>query len=451
MLNIKRFWKLNSEKDKRHELIKKNIIYSFFVKGFGILTSLLLVPVTIGFLNTSEYGIWLTLNSILLWINTFDIGLGNGLRNKLTEALVENDLLKAKTYISTAYITITVFMVAIFIVFQIINNYVDWYSLLNIKSELVPNLKSIISMSFIFFCISFVLKLVGNILLAMQKSAAENFLIMMGQFLSLVIIFIVSHYFKGTLWIVAFIYSISPVVVFACAYPFVFSGVYKKIRPNIFYFKKEYIKSIMSLGTQFFVLQIAGLVIFSSSNLIITNMFGPEMVTKYNIAFRYFNIIPLIFAIVLTPIWSATTDAYINNDYGWILKSLKKIKLMLLGTFFVLFIMVCLSNFVYKIWIGNKISIPLNLSIAIAVYILLFVSSLSYSSFLNGLGKLRVQMINVVFCAIFFLPITYYLGSTFGIVGVVVSLTLVNLSGLVLNVIQFNLILSKKAKGIWNK
>ena len=78
MLMKKRFWRLNSIGDKRNELIKKNIFYSFFVKGFGILTSLLLVPVTIGFLNTSEYGIWLTLNSILLWINTFDIGLGNG-------------------------------------------------------------------------------------------------------------------------------------------------------------------------------------------------------------------------------------------------------------------------------------------------------------------------------------------------------------------------------------
>ena len=447
----KRFWRLNSIGDKRNELIKKNIFYSFFVKGFGVLTSLLLVPVTIGFLNTTEYGIWLTLNSILLWINTFDIGLGNGLRNKLTEALVEKDLLKAKTYVSTAYITISVFMAIIFMIFQVFNHYIDWYSLLNIKIGLVPNLKSVISMSFIFFCISFVLKLVGNVLLALQKSAVENFLIVMAQFLSLLIIFIISHYYKGTLWIVAFIYSVSPVIVYACAYPFVFSGEYKIIRPNIFYFKKEYVKSIMSLGAQFFVIQIAGLVIFSSSNLIITNMFGPDMVTKYNIAFRYFNIIPLLFAIVLTPIWSATTDAYINKDYEWILKSIKKVKLMLLVTFFVLFFMVCISNFIYSIWVGRDISIPLNLSIAIAIYIILLVSSLSYSSFLNGLGKLRIQMINILFCAILFLPTTYYLSSILGVVGVVISLILVNLSGLVLNVIQFNLILSNKAKGAWNK
>ena len=89
------FFKKHSE--ERSEIAKKNIFYSFFVKGFGIFISLLVVPVTIKFLNPTEYGIWLTLNSILLWINTFDIGLGNGLRNKLSEAFADNDLIAIGT------------------------------------------------------------------------------------------------------------------------------------------------------------------------------------------------------------------------------------------------------------------------------------------------------------------------------------------------------------------
>ena len=69
---------------------------------------------------------------------------------------------------------------------------------------------------------SFVLKLIGNILLAMHKSAIENLLIMLAQFLSLIIIASFSFFSKGTLWLVAFVYSISPVIVYLCAYPFVF-------------------------------------------------------------------------------------------------------------------------------------------------------------------------------------------------------------------------------------
>ncbi len=437
--------------EKRTSVLQKNIFYSFFVKGFGILVSLLLVPITIKFLNETEYGIWLTLNSVLLWINTFDIGLGNGLRNKLTEAIANDDWARARSYVSTSYVVVSLLVLIIFCVFFIINNLINWYVVLNVSPTLVPNLKSIILMAFSFFCISFVLKLIGNVLLALQKSAVENLLIMLGQFLALILIYLISIYQKGTLWDVAFIYSISPVIVYAISYPFVFNGQYKQIRPSIAYYKAKYVRDIMGLGTQFFVLQIASLVIFSTSNLIISNMFGPDMVTKYNVAFRYFNVIPMLFTIVLTPIWSATTEAYANREYTWILESMKKVKLMLFGTTLVVALMLFLSDWVYSVWVGKDILVPFSLSMAIAIYIVILVASLSYSSFLNGLGKLRVQMINILVSSILFLPITFVLGNLFGITGVVISLTLVNLSGLVLNIIQFKLVLSDKAKGVWNK
>ncbi len=436
---------------ERSNVTKKNVFYSFFVKGFGIVTSLLLVPVTIKYLNATEYGIWLTLNSILLWINTFDIGLGNGLRNRLTEAIADNNYKLAKHYISTAYCIIGILMILIFTVFYFANFFIDWYKILNIDYNSVPNLKSVINMAFFLFCLSFVLKLIGNILLAMQKSAIENLLIMLGQLISLITIWFMSFLYKGTLWDVAFIYSISPVIVYACAYPFVFKGKFKEIKPNIKFFRKEDVSKIMSLGAQFFVLQIAALVIFSTSNIIISYSFGPRMVTDYNIAFRYFNVIPLLFTIVLTPLWSATTDAYRKGDLFWIKKSMKKIKILLLFTFFILLIMVLLSDYIYKIWVGNQINIPSNLSITIAVYIFILICSLSYSSFLNGLGKLRVQMINIIISSLLFLPITFLLINKIGIYGVIISLTLVNLSGLILNIIQFNLLIEGKAKGIWNK
>lgn len=73
--------------DKRNSKAIKNVLFSFFLKGGSILTSLLIVPMTLSYLNSYEYGVWLTLSSILSWIYILDIGLGNGLRNKLTEAL----------------------------------------------------------------------------------------------------------------------------------------------------------------------------------------------------------------------------------------------------------------------------------------------------------------------------------------------------------------------------
>src|SRR5690606_17696637 len=82
---------------------KKNIIASFFIKGLSIAISLVLVPITIDYINTSRYGIWLTLSSIVAWFSFFNIGLTQGLRNKFAEAKAKGEHELAQIYVSTTY------------------------------------------------------------------------------------------------------------------------------------------------------------------------------------------------------------------------------------------------------------------------------------------------------------------------------------------------------------
>ena len=72
---------LISKGDARSVKAKRNIVYSFAFKAVDAIVYFLIVPATLGYLDKYSYGIWLTLNSILMWINTFDVGLGNGMRN----------------------------------------------------------------------------------------------------------------------------------------------------------------------------------------------------------------------------------------------------------------------------------------------------------------------------------------------------------------------------------
>ena len=70
---------------------KKNILASFIIKGLSIAISLVLVPLTINYINPSRYGIWLTISSIVAWFSFFDIGLTQGLRNKFAEAKAKGE------------------------------------------------------------------------------------------------------------------------------------------------------------------------------------------------------------------------------------------------------------------------------------------------------------------------------------------------------------------------
>ena len=90
--------------NQRTALLKKNILGSFVIKGWNCVVQLLLVPITLNCLTQYEYGIWLTINSVLVWIDSFDIGLGNGLRNQLTKSIAELDMERGRRQVSTTLV-----------------------------------------------------------------------------------------------------------------------------------------------------------------------------------------------------------------------------------------------------------------------------------------------------------------------------------------------------------
>ena len=99
---------------------KKNIIASFFIKGISIAISLILVPLTINYINPSRYGIWLTLSSIVGWFSFFDIGLTQGLRNKFAEAKAKGDDNLAQIYVSTTYAILAIIFFIVCFFFKLI-------------------------------------------------------------------------------------------------------------------------------------------------------------------------------------------------------------------------------------------------------------------------------------------------------------------------------------------
>ena len=436
--------------DNRSVLATKNIFATGCLKVIDIFVYLLLIPVTLGYLNQYEYGIWLTVNSVLSWINSFDIGLGNGLRNRLTEALANNDYEKGKSLISTTLIIIALIMGGIIVVVSIIFPHLDCYNIFGTSSILVPNLNKVIFVSFIIFCVNFVLKVIGNVFLALQLPAVNYGISTGAHLLSLLIILFLKYTTDASLLNVAIVYSASPTLVYLIAFPITFLGKYRHLKPGIKYFQKCHVHNLMSVGVQFFVLQIASIILFAMTNLIISHYFGPERVTEYNIAYRYFYLVVNLTMLFLSPMWSATTDAYTKGDFVWINNTMRKINRILLLIGLGLIMMVLFSKFFYCIWVGDDVYVSFSLSSILAVYVYIIIWSQAYSFFLNGMGKLKIQMINTIFMAVVFYPLCLGL-KQFGIIGIVSAMILVNLSGLIFNVIQFNKVISHKAIGMWNE
>lgn len=176
----------NKKIDEKTRDINKHILLSFFYKGGSILSSFLLVPISIQFLDVQNYGIWLTLTSFLSWFSFFDIGLGNGLRNRFTEAVVENDFNSAKGYVSTAYFSVGLMSSVVFVFFLILNYFIDWTLVFNTGNDLLLDLKLLLPIIFAFFFIQLVVKLIISIRLANQDHSFQAKTHFLSTFISLI-------------------------------------------------------------------------------------------------------------------------------------------------------------------------------------------------------------------------------------------------------------------------
>ncbi len=441
----------NLKEDKRSFQVQKNIVLSFFFKGISILISLLIVPLTLNYLNPTEYGVWLTLSSIMTWINLFDIGLGNGLRNKLTEALAYGDNSKAQSLVSTTFALLTLIIGAILIFFVVLNPFLDWAQILNTTVESSNKLGHIVLIVLGFFCFQFVFKTVGTIFIADQKPAINDLLGAVGSVLSLVAIYLLTQFTIGSLLYVAIVFSSLPAFVFLITYFIVFNSQYKFLKPTINTVQWNYTKGLMNLGIQFFILQIGGIVLYFTGNIIVAQVFSPYEVTVYNIAYRYANLIAMVCIIIVTPLWSSSTEAFHLKDWKWFKNVETKMLKLFMAFILVAVLLLILSSWFYKVWIGNAVIVPFSLTIVMIIYNLLFMFSSIYVYMLNGIGKIRLQLWSSIAEIVLTIPICIFLAKNIGIEGVALGMITMLLARCIWAPVQFKKIISEKATGVWNK
>lgn len=434
----------------RSRTAKKNIIISFLLKGISIFISLIYVPLLINYLGVEEYGVWLTISSIIGWFSFFDIGLGNGLRNKLTEAFAKNNNILAKEYISTTYAIVSIVFGATLILFYFVNPFLNWVKILNTSTVDKDKLTLLAQIIFTFFSLRFIFQLIGNIYQAKQLPAINDAIGPIGNIICLVVIYILIKTTNGSLIMLGFVLSSVPVLILIIMTLIAFNVFFKDLRPSIKSINFRHSKYLLSLGFKFFIIQVAALVLFSTSNIIISQILSPAEVTQYNIAYKYFSITFMVITIILSPIWSAVTDAYTREDYNWLRSTLNKLNKIGILFLLVAIIQYILSDFFYKIWVGSTISIPVELSLALLFDTAWTCFSAPYNNYINGFGKLKLGLYIVTFRLITFIPLAIYLTQSIGISGIVWA-SLIGKLFTVFNIIQVNKIINKKAYGIWNK
>ena len=422
---------------ERTSKIKKNIAAMFLIKGGSILISLLLVPMTLNYVDSETYGIWLTLSSMVTWVHFFDVGINNGLKNKLTQALANNDLPLAKTYVSTTYAILSLLFVPIAIIVIIATPFINWASLLNLSPESAEGIASVVCILISYFCLNFILSTVNIVLQADQRPADASFRQFTQQLVSLIIIYILTITTKGSLMNLCLGLCASPLLVIIFFTFTLYSKRYKDISPSLKFVDFKVAPSLMKLGIMFFICQIAMLIQTQMASFLIIRHYGAVEVTNYNIANRYFSIVLMVWGILMAPIWAAVTDAVTKRDYTWIKKLIIKFSRLSVVFAGVSIIMLLVSQPVYNLWVGDKVDISFWLSFWVMIGTIVRISGNLYVQILNGAGILKVQTLICIISPVIFVGSFLLLADAgVGVYSVVIASVLANFNSYIVAPLQ---------------
>jgi O-antigen/teichoic acid export membrane protein len=405
ILRLTKFKQLN----ERSKVVAKNALISLCVKGFTILLGFAYVPLFLSTVGQRKYGILLTIISLSSFVSFFDVGIGKGLRIHLGRAIADNNRDLSKQYVSTSYFYITLLFIGFFLIYLCVSPWVDFYKVFNVSNNEVDHLNTTMMVVIASFAVNFILSLLGTIMQADQKSSTNDFLNFLSNFSSLLLCLVLKwlhllHF--NNLILIMLLLPVFMQLMYSIIY---FSTSYKWLRPSLSHVKHSIRKDLLNLGFKYFLIQIVAITIFSTTNILIAQLFNVEDVATYNIGYKYYNVTVMVFSILMSPLWGAFTQAWHQGDIKWISKNLKFYTLLVVALVVVNLAQVFIFPYFIHLWLKRDIAIPGVLAASYIIYNFIFCYNDIFAHFLAGVGKVDRQLYSAIAGGVLNIPVTIYL------------------------------------------
>ncbi len=431
--------------DEMSSLYFNQVGLSTVIKFASIIISIVLVPLVLGYLDQEKYGIWVTLTTIVQWIRLLDVGMGNGMRNKLSESIALGQARQGRIYVSTTYLILGSIFLTALLIFYIINPYLNWNVILNTENISNQELKNLSNVVVTFVVLGFILHPVVLVYTAHGNSAIGGFIQLIISLVSLILIWAVSRFSeKGNLVLLGWIVTGIPVLIYLVFSAYTFLLKYPQFRPSFRLVRIKQSGNLLKLSAQFFIVQITATITYSSIPFIVAQLFSPNEVTIYSISNSIFNLPIMLIGLITAPILPLITQAFARRDFSWILTMLRKLNIVSLILVGGTGLMIVFSPIIYRIWIGDKVFIPFNLSLVIGIYTMLSIIVTPFSTFLNGTGRIKLLVILAPVGIGTFIGFSILFSKLFdNVVGIPIALSISALVGLLIIPRELNRYLKK--------
>lgn len=389
-------------------------------KIVSIGTQLITVPVTLSYLGTERFGLWMTISSVIAMLAFADLGIGNGLLNAVAKATGEDDNNAIRRYISSAALILSLVSIFLLTAFGLAYSHIAWDKFFNIHSPAAIAEAGPAAAAFVLcFAFNIPATIVQRAQLGLQMGFVANLWQVLGSLLALIAVLTVVHLHGGLQWLV-FAFAGTPVIAAVVNGILFFGKSRPDLCPNLAAATSGSALEIMRIGLLFFVLQIVVSVTYLSDNVVIAHVLGASAVTIYALPDKMFSVIPMILTMMLTPLWPAYGEAIARRDEAWVRRILKKTLLVSLSISAVLSIaFFSFGEKILSLWTGREINIPVALLLGMAVWKIIEALGNTIAVYLNGHGLIREQVLMSVMTGISAIFGKFYLVQNYGVAGAV--------------------------------
>ncbi len=389
-------------------------------RGLGILISIVSVPLTIHHLDKERYGVWITVSTLLAWLAIADLGLGNGLTNALGKARAQGDERAARASTSTVFLLLTLTSIAMAIVFAAAFSFIPWARVLAVSARVDrAELGATVAIAAAVFFLAFPLNVVDKIYAACQEGYVSNYWAVATNVVSVTALIAAVRFGSGLPALVLALSGAPLLIRFANA-AHLFTRAHPELTPARRSYDAVLARSLLTTGAQFSVSQLAAIAMWQNDNIIIGQLYGAEAVGPYAVAFRLAHTFITLMGMWLGPLWPAYTDAHARGDHAWIERKVwSTTRLATAATIVAAAGMIAVGGVVIRVWTRSaEMTPPRSILLPIGAYMIVYVFCMSIAMALNGLGRIRGQMMSGIIAAVINVILSIVLGRAIGVAGV---------------------------------
>lgn len=414
--------KTESDLDKSNERFKRILLTggsTALVKVFSALINLITVPLTVNYLGSERYGLWMAISSLMALMSFADLGLGNGLLNAISAAHGKKNVEEAKKAVSSTFFMLLVVSSILLIIFLIIYPLVAWHELFNAQSELAINESApTIFVLVIFFLISMPLGIIQRIQDGYQEGYKFQIWLLLGSFISLLGLLLCIFLETGLPWLVLAFSSGQLLATFFNGI-FLFINSRKELMPSLINFDLTIAKYLFKAGLIFFILGGFTLLGNATDNIVLAHTLGTSSVAGYEIVKKVF-LFSMFTQFIIQPLWPAFGEAMESGDYNWAKTTLlKAIKICILSSAIISLPLLLFGKQLIEIWVGPELIPSWSLLIGFYVFVLFANYGGVMSTFLNSGALIKKQLLIIALASLSSLFLKIVLSLNFGVSGII--------------------------------